>query len=234
MPGDVTPLAIGIFGKIPVRGDFVRAGLPRDFVDTWDSWLTTVMSATRQHAGEAWLPAFLEAPIWRFSLPAGLCGAGAVIGVMIPSVDRAGRYFPLTVAAVGPVSGFIVDAAAGVWLDRCETAGLAALERDAEPDAILAILGVPALSTRQSPTVRELIDSPPSWPGLSGPPVLAPAAPDDLDQRSKWWSDGAPRVPAGTMTLTGLPEAAVYAEMLGLSSAKQHLVQAGQPKDMLE
>jgi len=224
MPGDVIPLATGIFGKIPVRGDFVRVGLPRDFVDAWDSWLTTVMSVTREQSGEAWLPAFLEAPIWRFSLPAGLCGAGAVLGVMIPSVDRAGRYFPLTIAAVGAVPGFAVDAAAGLWLDRCETAGRAALERDAEPDTILAILGVPALSMRHCPNVSDVPD----------PPVAAAASPCFPDKRTEWWSDGAPRVPAGTMTLNGLPDQKVYAEMLGLSSAKQNLVQAAQPNNLLE
>src|SRR5208283_2522125 len=141
MPGVVTrPLAAGIFGKLPARGDFVRLGLPRDFVDQWNDWLSAVMSATREQAGDAWLPAFLEAPVWRFVLPAGLCGTGAVLGLTMPSVDRAGRSFPLTLAAVGKVDGFVVDAAAEVWLNRCEAAGLAALEQDAGPDEIAAMI----------------------------------------------------------------------------------------------
>lgn len=38
----------------------------------------------------------MSAPIWRFSAAAGLAGPDAVLGVMMPSVDRVGRQFPLT------------------------------------------------------------------------------------------------------------------------------------------
>ena len=99
MPGDVI---VGFYGKLPARGDFVRAGLPRDFIDPWDDWLQSVMAGSRTLMGEAWLPAFLEAPVWRFTLPPGMCGAQAALGLMLPSVDRAGRYFPLTFAALSP------------------------------------------------------------------------------------------------------------------------------------
>ena len=97
MPGDVI---VGFYGKLPARGDFVRAGLPRDFIDPWDGWLQSVMAGSRALMGDAWLPAFLEAPVWRFTLPPGMCGAQAAFGLMLPSVDRAGRYFPLTFAVL--------------------------------------------------------------------------------------------------------------------------------------
>ena len=100
MSGIVVPASIG---KLPARGDFVRAGLPRDFTDPWDDWLQSVMAGSRALMGEAWLPAFLEAPVWRFTLPPGMCGEQAVLGLMLPSVDKAGRYFPLTFAALQPV-----------------------------------------------------------------------------------------------------------------------------------
>ena len=198
MPGNVSrALSVGIFGKLPTRGDFVRSGLPRDFVDRWDTWLSGVMAATRAQAGDAWLPAFLEAPIWRFTLPAGLCGTGAVLGLMMPSVDRAGRYFPLTLAAVGAVPGFVIDAAAEAWLDQCEAAGLAALEKDAGPEDIMARLGVPGL-TAGAGSVRV----------------------------SEWWTDGSPLVAAGRVTEADLPGPATYAAMLGTASAAEHLVKA--------
>ena len=41
----------GFFGKLPARGDFVRAGLPRDFVDPWDAWLQRVLAGSRDAAG---------------------------------------------------------------------------------------------------------------------------------------------------------------------------------------
>ncbi len=135
--------AIGFFGKLPARGDFVRVGLPRDFTDPWDGWLQGVLAGSRSLMGEAWLPAFLEAPVWRFALPAGMCGMHAALGLMLPSVDRAGRYFPLTFAALSARG--IAPASGEAWLDLCEAAGRAALEQDAPPGEISGMLGVPEL-----------------------------------------------------------------------------------------
>jgi type VI secretion system protein ImpM len=128
----------GLFGKLPARGDFVRAGLPGDFVAAWDDWLQDVLAASRAQLGAAWLPTFLKAPVWRFLLPPGHCGAGGVLGVLLPSVDRVGRYFPLTLAAVMPPAEAAPDDAA--WLDAAVAAGLAALERDAPPDEVVRLL----------------------------------------------------------------------------------------------
>jgi hypothetical protein len=123
----------------------------------------------------------------------------------MPSVDRAGRYFPLTVAAVGKVAGFAVDAAAEAWLDRCQNAGLAALQQDAGPDDVRAMAGIPDLSSR-----------------------------DGSDQQPEWWTDGSPHVPASRMTSSDLPVAEVYAAMLGTSSAVEQLVEVHQPINPLE
>ncbi len=138
MPGIVS----GLYGKLPARGDFVRVGLPRDFTDPWDDWLQLVIAGSQTVMGEDWLPAFLESPVWRFSLPPGMCGARAAFGLMLPSVDKTGRYFPLTFAALtGGGSG----AAADAWLDRCEAAGRAALENDTSPEETASMAGIPDL-----------------------------------------------------------------------------------------
>jgi type VI secretion system protein ImpM len=144
--------AVGFYGKLPARGDFVRAGLPRDFTDPWDSWLQSVMAGSRTLMGDAWLPAFLEAPVWRFSLPPGMCGTAAAFGLMLPSVDRAGRYFPLTFAALSPHR--MAAASGEAWLDACEAAGRAALEQDTPPDEIAATLGVPELADEITSTTE--------------------------------------------------------------------------------
>ncbi|HEY7580231.1 MAG TPA: type VI secretion system-associated protein TagF [Acetobacteraceae bacterium] len=153
MPGVLTPrppaapppgdFAAGLYGKLPARGDFVRLGLPRDFTDPWDAWLQVVLTGSRCIMGEAWLPAFLEAPVWRFSLPPGMCGPWAALGLMLPSVDRAGRYFPLTFAALQRQP--IDQAACASWLGACETAGRSALENDTSPEEVAAMLGEPDL-----------------------------------------------------------------------------------------
>jgi type VI secretion system protein ImpM len=135
-PGGVV---IGFYGKLPARGDFVRVGLPRDFTDPWDDWLQSVIAGSRTLMGDAWLPAFLEAPVWRFTLPRGMCGAQAVLGLMLPSVDRAGRYFPLTFAALS--TDGVAKASGETWLDTCEAAGRNALEQDTPPQVVAGMLG---------------------------------------------------------------------------------------------
>lgn len=130
MPGVLT-LTAGLFGKLPARGDFVRVGLPRSFTDPWDEWLKQGIAASRQVLGEEWMAAWMEAPVWRFALAPGLCGPDAVSGLWLPSVDRVGRCFPLTLAALVPCLG-------AAWLDGAEALGRAALEEDLGPEAIAA------------------------------------------------------------------------------------------------
>jgi type VI secretion system protein ImpM len=138
------PVMVGFYGKLPARGDFVRAGLSRDFTDRWDAWMQFVLAGSRAFMGEAWLPAFLEAPVWRFTLPAGMCGDRAALGLMLPSVDSAGRYFPLTFAALHDAAA--ATTGANVWLDRCEAIGRAALEQDTPPQEVSDMLGLPVLT----------------------------------------------------------------------------------------
>ena len=95
----------GAFGKMPALGDFFRLNLPRDFVDAWDGWLQEELAGSRASLGEHWLDCYLVGPLWRFALGPGLCETRAYAGVMMPSVDRVGRYFPLTVATPLPPSG---------------------------------------------------------------------------------------------------------------------------------
>jgi type VI secretion system protein ImpM len=174
----------GFYGKLPARGDFIRAGLPREFIDPWDEWLQAVIAGSRSMMGPAWLPAYLESPIWRFALPPGMCGSLAVIGLMLPSVDKAGRYFPLTFAALRPDS--IAVPAGEAWLQRCEAAGLSALEQDTPPQDIAAMIGSPDL---------------PDDAVLTG--------------EAEWWSEGSARVDPTRITLRCMPDAATYAMMLG-------------------
>ena len=122
MPGPVEKFMRGFAGKIPARGDFVHAGLPRDFTDPWHDWQSLVIAGSRTLMGEAWLDAFLEAPVWRFILPPGLCGARAAVGLIMPSVDKVGRYFPLTLAALPDAGTPNADDWSG-WLDAVEDAG---------------------------------------------------------------------------------------------------------------
>ncbi len=126
-------VSAGFFGKIPSRGDFVRGGVPTALVRPLDQWWQEVLPASRAILGDEWDAMWLEAPVWRFHLPPGLCGPGGVLGLWLASTDRAGRLFPLVIAATSDAAGL---AALGGFLDAAEPIGLAAIERDVAPERL--------------------------------------------------------------------------------------------------
>lgn len=89
----------GWYGKMPSLGDFARCALSPAFIQTWDAWLQDMLIAGRNALGPRWQECYMTAPIWRFALGPALCGAHPVAGVVMPSVDRVGRQFPLCIAA---------------------------------------------------------------------------------------------------------------------------------------
>jgi len=186
----------GFWGKIPARGDFVRAGLPAGFIAAWDGWLQNVILESRGFLGEDWLAAWLEAPVWRFALEPGVCGADAVLGLWMPSVDRAGRHYPLTLAAI--VAGADAESLAeqgAAWLAAAERAGLEAVQSDTPPEQLAAALnGVPGPAPL--------------------PPEKAENAASGFAATSRWWTDGAPRVAARVADFAGLPDGPRFAAML--------------------
>jgi len=82
--------APGFWGKLPAAGDFVGRRLPAPFVRHWDRWVTRHL--VPRLAG-------LDVLCFHARPP----GAPAMTGVVLPSADRAGRRFPLTLAA--PLAG---------------------------------------------------------------------------------------------------------------------------------
>jgi type VI secretion system protein ImpM len=177
MPGTVTPGTLrGFSGKVPARGDFVHGGLPRDFIDPWHDWQSLVIAGSRTLMGDGWLEAFLEAPVWRFILPPGRCGTRAAVGLIMPSVDKVGRYFPLTLAAL-PESGTPIADDWSAWLESVETMGRLALDEDAPPERLMP--PPPPVSATATGSATSL------WWTDGGPRVAAshlalPALPDAL------------------------------------------------------
>jgi type VI secretion system protein ImpM len=126
------------FGKMPALGDFFRIRAEAAFVEVWDAWLQEIMVAARGRYGAAWDECYLQAPLWRFVLPAGMAGPQAVLGVLMPSVDRVGRQFPLTLlaAADGAASPFRSYFANAATLDALETLALETLGDDMTRDML--------------------------------------------------------------------------------------------------
>jgi type VI secretion system protein ImpM len=192
--GSSVEAAIGFCGKIPARGDFVRAGLPRAFADPWDRWIGQMIAASRAALGEAWLPAWLEAPIWRFALSAGICGPHAVVGLWLPSVDRIGRYYPLTIAAVaGHTRHPTLMHEAGGFLANAECAGRDALKDRLEPSELAARLAAAASAA-------------PVEPGID--PARFPS------EGAFWWTEGGPRVPSAALASPALPDQNTFIAMV--------------------
>lgn len=185
--------ASGFFGKLPSRGDFLRAGLPRSFVDPWDAWLQRVIAGSKARLGEEWLPIWMEAPLWRFALPGGVCGPDPVLGVWMPSVDRAGRHFPLTVAQVlTQADATTLIARAPTWLAVAEEAGLAALQEDLAPESLSQRLAAPHF----------------------GDPLDVPDMATVSDGYALWWTDGSPLVAPCAFATAGLPDVTDFTGMI--------------------
>jgi len=113
----------GYFGKLPARADFVIGGCPAGFLKVWEPFLMKGLSQSRLDLNDAWEEAYMTMPVWRFRLtPEGADGAlkDAVAGALMPSVDRVGRAFPLTLVA-GFASNRVEAEGEDGWYDQAET-----------------------------------------------------------------------------------------------------------------
>jgi type VI secretion system protein ImpM len=124
------PAATGFYGKLPDQGDFVGRRLGAAFVQAWDAWLQSCLAHCRGALGAEWERLYQDAPVWRFLLAPGVCGAQAWAGLVQPSVDRVGRYFPLTVAAELPSDIEVLETMirAQAWYDTIEHIAAAAFD----------------------------------------------------------------------------------------------------------
>lgn len=115
-------LEIGLYGKLPSHGDFLQRRVPPEFLTPWDDWLQSGIAASRLALAHQWEEIYLTSPVWRFALSARACGRVAVAGLMAPSVDRVGRFFPLTLMWRLPehLTPILYAAVAGPWLVPAE------------------------------------------------------------------------------------------------------------------
>ena len=123
---------VGFYGKLPSHGDFLRRRVPDAFVAVWDGWLQECLLASRTALADRWLDVYLTSPAWRFVSGAGALGPQPLIGLMVPSVDRVGRYFHLTFVATLPEDVSVPGAAesGAAFLDRAEQLAVETLAAD--------------------------------------------------------------------------------------------------------
>jgi type VI secretion system protein ImpM len=122
---------LGYYGKVPTLGDFVGSRLPRSFVDSWDLWLQEAIAASRRQLGEDWLNFYLTSPLYHFALSPGICGDSGWMGVLMPSVDKIGRYYPMTMGLMlnEDINPFIAMQKSE-WFAKIEEIALSCLKDD--------------------------------------------------------------------------------------------------------
>lgn len=199
----------GAYGKMPALGDFMRIAPPAGFVEPWDRWLQDGMTAAKRRLGARWQECFLTAPIWRFTLGPGLAGTRGVWGVLMPSVDRVGRLFPLTLAAPLPAGTDPVKwhFSVATVFEELEEIALDALSDTMTRERLAARLDAcapparPAQSTAGREGAALLLQEPPGGAALAG---LAARLTSERYARPTVWSQTGE---AGTQILLddGLP-----------------------------
>lgn len=123
-------LVKGLYGKLPSHGDFVSRDLPPAFINIWDEWLQRGLLSSQETLGDNWLEFYLTSPVWRFALSSGSVDQSSWAGVMIPSVDRVGRYYPFTLLSKmnADTVCFDVISSATDWFIQLENLALEGLD----------------------------------------------------------------------------------------------------------
>ena len=225
--------SVGFFGKLPCNGDFLQRRVPQPFLEPWDAWLQQCMHTSRGVLGEAWLDSYLTSPLWRFVLSDAVCGSGAYAGVVAPSVDRVGRYFPLTIVAQIDIDLCPLDVgtACRAWFEAVEDLVVAAMEEpyidlswfDSNLEALATFLD--ETTPESVPQLRELIDHS-GFPGqgaawrapLAGASALQGAVnafayrelSKELRPLSCWWTQGSAAAAPSWLCARGLPLSLIH------------------------
>ena len=166
----------GWHGKLPSLGDFASRRLSPGFLATWDGWLASGLQQLRERDPAGWLDAYLANPTRRFLLMPGVlpgpAGLQAWAGVLMPSVDRVGRYFPFTIAQPTALPASIQQVPSlWYWLGRLDELAADALHDDWTVDRLEA-----ELARMAGPGLAPLPAAMPGPPGLPGLPDLPPGA----------------------------------------------------------
>jgi len=213
-PASQASFSAGWYGKMPATGDFIARRLAASFSEPWDRWLQAAMAGSRERLGALWRDSFLSMPAWRFVLAPGTVSPDAWAGLMVPSVDSVGRYFPLTVASALPPESLDPVAtllAAAPWFDDIESIAFSALTPGADPAAIDAgILQRPfRISWLQPPS-----ESDATVPARAPMPRLQWATPDLAETRAAWLAEASQLFERCLLLSAGLPGAGHYCAMM--------------------
>ncbi|HJS03240.1 MAG TPA: type VI secretion system-associated protein TagF [Variovorax sp.] len=196
-------IAPGWFGKLPGMGDFAQRRMPELFREPWDRWLQNGLAKLRARHTD-WTERYLKAPLWCFVLSEGVIDGRSWLGVLMPSVDGVGRYFPLTLVAElvssrTELQGEVL-ARTRRWWTLAAQAALEGLEHDLD-------------ASRFDARLQELFAADAAEADTGEyPPLALPEVGHSL-----WFTDpGAERGPG--MTSNGLPQDEQFEALFGFGT----------------
>lgn len=216
-----------LYGKVPAKRDFIAIGAPRQFLNAWEPWLQSAISASRTALGEKWQSAFLTAPIWRFWLGADICGR-SVIGAFMSSLDGVGRYFPLTLFACADDNAAIPPPEFGSqdgWFDAAEAFLMSTLDHDAKFEAMTADLGALPAPSQEFPEVpapdtdrdNNRLHAMPAYGRSFGELFTAIRVRDHASiyaGSTFWWTIGGEGIAPVALSDKGMPDPFLFSAML--------------------
>lgn len=185
------------YGKLAALGDFAHRRLPAAWSGRVEDWLSLGMQAGQAAAGERWLACYLSAPWRAWAWAPGVVDDQWWFGVLMPSCDAVGRYFPLLAgqARPRPPQDRIALDHLELWIAYLAQAVLATLQGLPVDDFDAALREAPPWPTAGRPPARPLAEEG-RWVGEDhvGPAEWAHAlAAAALQQRlhghSVWWGD---------------------------------------------
>jgi len=217
------------YGKLASLGDFAGRRLPQETIAALDGWLAQSVDTSRTQLGERWLNTYLTSPLWRFAWAPGVLGAPWWFGLLMPSVDNVGRYFPLVV--LQPRVEAPHDAAGLAQLEQWYSAVARAALRTLQPGSSLDAFEAELAQAAQLAPLPDTPQAAPwqaaQWPertrhelaeGMSLAGCLGELAVSESLRRfrgcSLWWSLRPGAGPSSLSMAVGLPARDAFVHLL--------------------
>ena len=218
---------VACFGKIRAKGDFVSRNLDYQVQEYLDGWLQEAFSISQEQIGSDWLKYYLTSPIWRFVISNQKINKD-IIGFMMPSIDKVGRYYPLFMLEVfedGKLCGADLHCKS---FSQLEELAMSTLDGDAKSTEFFASLnqaGFPLLNEKApvAELMHQLADSDKNissevtqylWQEAGDFVSLQFKSETSSETTSIWWTEGSEGVERALLYCSDLPTANGFSAML--------------------
>jgi len=218
----------GFYGKLPFYADFLHLSNHEKLVGEWENWAQQTLHKSQQIQGkEFWLEQYVKSPVWQFMLTPGVVNDSAYIGIMIPSVDSVGRYYPFMfyVQVVSNDLSSLLAADLTSWLAEIQDYILQILELDTysfeELKSNIIEISNKYIDSSNSSSIEEIqedystvVFNHSEYHHQQTLTQLQFITMLSCHNQSIWWCDGSDVMPANSAVITGMPSARIYLAML--------------------